>query len=60
MVKNVLNEEEKGGELLEEFISRFKTRRLKYDDPIKKFEIPQGKKNFNNRKIIFWKHSLYI
>ena len=62
MVKNVLNEEEKGGELLEEFISRFKTRRLKYDDPIKRLEIPHGKKNFNNRgrKIIFWKHSLYI
>ena len=51
MVKNVLNAEEKGGELLQELISRFKTgnAKLKYNEPIKRqkvhtFEIPYGKK----------------
>ena len=51
MVKNVLNAEEKGGELLQEFISRFTTgnAKLKYNDPIKRqkvytFEIPHGEK----------------
>ena len=38
MVKNVLNAEEKGGELLQELISRFKTgnAKLKYREPIKR------------------------
>ena len=51
MVKNILNAEEKGGELLSEFISRFTTgnAKLKYNDTIKRqkgytFEIPHGKK----------------
>ena len=69
MVKNVLNAEEKGGELLQELISRFKTgnAKLKYNEPIKRqkvhtFEIPYGKKTFKNRgpRRIFWKHYLYI
>ena len=69
MVENVLNAEQKDGELLQKFISRFTTgnAKLKYNDPIKRqkvytFEIPQGKKKFNNRgrKRISWKHSLYI
>ena len=69
MIKSVLNAEEKGGELLQELISRFTTynAKLKYNDPIKRqkvhiFEIPHGKKNsITEGKIrIFWKHSLYI
>ena len=52
MVKNVLNPEEKGRELLQESISRFTSgnAKLKYNEPIKRqkvytFEIPHGKKN---------------
>ena len=51
MFKNVLNAEEKVGELLQELISRFKTgnAKLKYSEPIKRqtvytYEIPYGKK----------------
>ena len=51
MVKNVLNPEEKGRELLQEPISRFTSgnAKPKYNDPIKRqkvytFEIPHGKK----------------
>ena len=51
MIKSALNAEEKGGELLQELISRFTTynAKLKYNDPIKRqkvyiFEIPHGKK----------------
>ena len=38
MVKKVLNAEEKGAELLQEFISRFTTdnAKLKYNDPTKR------------------------
>ena len=70
MIKSALNAEEKGGELLQELISRFTTynAKLKYNDPIKRqkvyiFEIPHGKKknSITEGKIrIFWKHSLYI
>ena len=56
MVKNVLNPEEKGRELLQESISRFTSgnAKPKYNDPIKRqkvytFEIPHGEKKFNNR-----------
>ena len=51
MAKNALNAEEKGGGLLHEFVSRFKTSnvKIKYNDSIKRqkvytFEIPHGKK----------------
>ena len=70
MIKSVLNAEEEGGELLQELISRFTTynAKLKYNDPIKRqkvhiFEIPHGKKKFNNRgqnKNILEAFSLYL
>ena len=70
MTKSVLNAEEKGEELLQELISRFTTynAKLKYNDPIKRqkvhiFEIPHGKKKFNNRgqnKNILEAFSLYL
>ena len=49
MVKNIFNGEEKGGELFQEFISRFTTHnaKLKFNNSIKRqkvctFEIPHG------------------